>query len=202
MMLAMLLAVASGPVDTLLLMAGRSGRSLGNASAALAVDIGLCLVLLPRVGILGAALAWAAAVLTRCGLAYLQVRAELRIVPTGRAFALAVVVCLGAVALPMATASLLGLRDPRLWLLSAAGLGLVDLALLVALRRPLHLDVLAAALRPDAVRRTRPRRAPAPHPVRHPVRRPAAGTHGPLLEDPCASEPFPARPATSFPSRP
>lgn len=198
MMLAMLLAVASGPVDTLLLMAGRSGRSLGNASAALVVDIGLCLLLLPRLGIVGAAFAWAAAVLTRCGLAYLQVRAELRIVPTGRAFALAVGVCLGVVGLPMTAASLLGLRDPVAWLLVVAWLALLDLAALWVLRRPLRLDVLVAALRPDAVRRAHRRRAPA----RPLVPRPAVATDSLLLEDPCASEPFPARPVPSFPTPP
>lgn len=147
MMLAMLLAVASGPVDTLLLMAGRSGRSLVNATVALAVDLGLCLLLLPRVGIVGAALAWAAAVVTRCSLAYLQVRSELRVVPTGRPFAVAVAVSLGAVGLPMVLASLLGLRDPVTWLLLGALLGLVQLGLLWALRDVLRLDVLVAALR-------------------------------------------------------
>ncbi len=45
MVLGMLLAVASGPVDTLLLMAGRSTLSLVNTLIALAVDAALCLLL-------------------------------------------------------------------------------------------------------------------------------------------------------------
>lgn len=147
MMLAMLLAVASGPVDTLLLMAGRSGRSLLNASVALAVDLGLCLLLLPRIGMAGAALAWAAAVMTRCSLAYLQVRSELRVVPTGRPFAVAAAVCVGAVGLPMVLASALGLRDPVTWVLFGTLLGLLHLGVLWALRDVLRLDVLVAALR-------------------------------------------------------
>lgn len=44
---AMLVAVASGPVDTVLLMSGRSLASAGNAVTALVVDVVLCLALLP-----------------------------------------------------------------------------------------------------------------------------------------------------------
>ena len=147
MMCAMLLAVASGPVDTLLLMAGRSGLSLANASTAVAVDIGLCLLLLPPLGIQGAAIAWAAAVLTRCTLAFVQVRAELRVVPMGRAFGTAVAVCLGAVGAPVAAASLAGLHDPLSWVLLSVVLAVPYLGLLGLLRGVLRLDVLAAALR-------------------------------------------------------
>ena len=71
---AMLFAVATGPVDTLLLMHGKSALSMVNAFVALAVDLGLCFVLIPRLGVWGAALAWACAVATRCTLAVLQVR--------------------------------------------------------------------------------------------------------------------------------
>lgn len=176
MMLAMLLAVASGPVDTLLLMAGRSGRSLANASIALTVDIALCLLLLPRLGIAGAAVAWAAAVLTRVGLAVLQVRSVLRIMPAGPSFGTAVTVCLGIVGGPMALASVLGLRDLVAWSLLASLLGVVDLAVLRRLRGlpgdPLRLEVLIRALR-----RTNNE------------------------EDPCTPEPSPARPATFSPTR-
>jgi O-antigen/teichoic acid export membrane protein len=186
MMLAMLLAVASGPVDTLLLMAGRSGRSLVNASVALAVDIGLCLLLLPRLGITGAALAWAAAVVTRCGLAFLQVRSELRVVPLGRSFLVAVLLCTGAVGLPMALASLLGLRDPVLWALLACLLAALDLALLWACRDVLRLDVLVAALR---------------SPLHRLVPGPEVSTGPSLVEDPCVSEPSPASSGTSSPTR-
>jgi O-antigen/teichoic acid export membrane protein len=73
----MLTATAKGPVDVLLLMAGRSGTSFGNAAAALAVDLALCAVLIPPYGVLGAAGAWAAANVLRNTLAVIQTRRQL-----------------------------------------------------------------------------------------------------------------------------
>jgi O-antigen/teichoic acid export membrane protein len=73
----MLAATAKGPVDVLLLMAGRSGTSFGNAAAALAVDLALCAVLIPHYGVLGAAGAWAAANVLRNTLAVTQTRRQL-----------------------------------------------------------------------------------------------------------------------------
>lgn len=61
--LAMLVATACGPVDSVLLMGGRSLLSLLNTGLALATNIGLDLVLVPRLGISGAALGWAAGIL-------------------------------------------------------------------------------------------------------------------------------------------
>jgi O-antigen/teichoic acid export membrane protein len=75
--LTMLTATAKGPVDVLLLMAGRSGTSFGNAAAALAVDLALCAVLIPHYGVLGAAGAWAAANVLRNTLAVTQTRRQL-----------------------------------------------------------------------------------------------------------------------------
>lgn len=85
MSVAMMFGVASGPADTLLLMSGRSALSLVNSLTALALDIGLCLVLVPRMGITGAALAWAVAVITRCTLALVQTRVTMSIVSFGPA---------------------------------------------------------------------------------------------------------------------
>lgn len=169
---AMLVAVASGPVDTLLLMAGRSRASLGNAVVALAVDVVLCLLLVPVWGIPGAAAAWAGAVVVRCGLAFVQVRRHLGVTAGGPACAvaaLAPVVCLGA---PVAALSLV---------IGASWLGLVLVlvpgmtAYVVVLhryRRLLRLDVLAAALGPGpAVRRaTAAARSRLPAPARTAVR--------------------------------
>jgi O-antigen/teichoic acid export membrane protein len=103
MSIAMLFAVATGPVDTLLLMAGRSGLSLANALLALAVDLVLCVVLIPPMGITGAAIAWAVAVTLRCTLALIQVRMTLSLVSFGPAaaiVALANLVCFGLPLLP------------------------------------------------------------------------------------------------------
>jgi len=61
----MMAATAAGPVDVVLLMAGRSGASLASVVISLAVDVIGCLLLLPTLGILGAAVAWAAAIVAR-----------------------------------------------------------------------------------------------------------------------------------------
>jgi O-antigen/teichoic acid export membrane protein len=86
---AQLFAVATGPCDTLLLMSGRSALSLGNSLAALALDMGLCVLLIPRMGITGAALAWAIAVIARCTLAVIQVQITMKILSFGKAAAVA-----------------------------------------------------------------------------------------------------------------
>jgi O-antigen/teichoic acid export membrane protein len=96
MAVAMLFAVATGPADTLLLMSGRSALSLINSLTALALDISLCVVLIPKMGITGAAVAWAVAVSMRCILAVVQTRFTMRIVsfgPAAVAVAVANLVC-------------------------------------------------------------------------------------------------------------
>lgn len=71
--LAALVAAACGPVDTILLMTGRSRLSLINNFVAMAVDLGLLLLFLRRYGIVAAALAWAAAVVAKNVLGLWQV---------------------------------------------------------------------------------------------------------------------------------
>jgi O-antigen/teichoic acid export membrane protein len=79
--LTMLLATACGPTDVVLLMAGRSGLSLANNFAALAVDVVLNLILIPRYGITGAAIAWSVALVVRNLLPLSQVRSMLQMSP-------------------------------------------------------------------------------------------------------------------------
>ncbi len=57
---ALVVIIGLGVGDTLLLMTGRSLASLVNHLIALATMVGLSLILLPRVGVVGAAWAWAA----------------------------------------------------------------------------------------------------------------------------------------------
>lgn len=57
--LSMLIATSCGPVDTVLLMGGRSRWSLLNTGLALTVNVGVDLLLIPRYGIEGAAVGWA-----------------------------------------------------------------------------------------------------------------------------------------------
>ncbi|WP_081790673.1 MATE family efflux transporter [Nocardioides sp. URHA0032] len=98
--LTMLLATACGPVDSVLLMAGRSWLSLRNSTIALAVNVGLNLVLVPRLGIRGAAISWAVAIVVRNLLPLGQVRRQLGMWPGTRATMLvsaSALVCFGAV---------------------------------------------------------------------------------------------------------
>lgn len=71
---AMMLVMAAGMVQTILLMGGRGRWQLTNKLVAVTVSLGLNLALVPRFGILGAALAWSVAVLTDALLATTQVR--------------------------------------------------------------------------------------------------------------------------------
>lgn len=145
MAVAMMLAVASGPVDTLLLMSGRSYASAGNAVAALVTDIVLCFVLIPRWGIVGAAVAWAAAVLLRCALAYHQVRTGLSVDPCSRAVGIAALLgllCLGAPLLLAGT----WLSGPAVLVPAALVAVAAYLAALHRYRSELALDHLWAAL--------------------------------------------------------
>lgn len=71
--LSMLFATACGPVDVVLLMAGKSTLSLLNNLIALVINLALNLLLIPLWGILGAATAWAAALGVRNLLPVIQV---------------------------------------------------------------------------------------------------------------------------------
>ena len=144
---AMLFAVAAGPADTVLLMAGRSTWSLANSVVALVVDVVLCFVLVPDLGILGAALAWAAAVVLRNVLGLVQVTVLLGVGRPGRPLALAAAVTTAAVAGPLVLlAATVGLDLLRL-LLAAPVCAVLLLLLARSARRGLALDTLVAGLR-------------------------------------------------------
>jgi O-antigen/teichoic acid export membrane protein len=100
--LTMLLATGTGPVDVMLLMAGRSGLSLVNSAVALAVDLALDALLIPWLGITGAAIAWAAALAIRNILMLAQVSRLFRMTPAGAGLGLAAcsaLACFGALPL-------------------------------------------------------------------------------------------------------
>lgn len=81
--LATCLGAAAGAVDMVLLMSGRSMLSLGNWSIALVLDVVLALVLIPRIGILGAAIAWAVSIVARNIIPLAQVKRLLHVDPFG-----------------------------------------------------------------------------------------------------------------------
>ncbi|WP_339575728.1 MATE family efflux transporter [Pseudokineococcus basanitobsidens] len=82
--LTMLVATGCGAVDVVLTMAGRSAWTMGNALAAVAVNVALNLLLIPRLGVFGAAMAWSAAILLRNLLPLAQLALSLRLHPFGR----------------------------------------------------------------------------------------------------------------------
>jgi len=72
-----------GPVDVLLVMAGRSGWSFWNSAAALTLNVVLNLVLIPELGINGAAIAWAVSRIAANVLPLVEVRSILGFHPFG-----------------------------------------------------------------------------------------------------------------------
>ncbi len=94
--LGIMVSPAAGPADGTLLMLGRSGWSLAGTAVAVVIDIVLLVVLVPRLGLAGAALAWVAAVATANVLPLVLTRrfANLRPYP-GRP---AIIAALGAIA--------------------------------------------------------------------------------------------------------
>lgn len=75
--MAMLVSIAIGPMDVLLLMAGRSSLSLLNVSVALVLDLVLCFALIPQWGIFGAGVAWAVAIVVKNAMCTWQVHKHL-----------------------------------------------------------------------------------------------------------------------------
>ncbi|HET6560899.1 MAG TPA: oligosaccharide flippase family protein [Marmoricola sp.] len=143
--LAMLFATAAGPVDSVLLMAGRSWLSLLNNTVALLVNIALNVVLIPAHGITGAAIAWAAAIVLRNTLPLLQVRHSMQMWPATRASGLVAagaLVCFGVTGL---SAHLAG--GSRMVLVATACIGAACYAVGAGvLRRQLQLEAFRVAL--------------------------------------------------------
>lgn len=138
---AMLVATACGAVDAVLLMAGRSVLTMINSWVALALNLGLNIWLIPRIGIAGAAVAWTASILATNLVPLIQVNLTVSVHPFGRITLLAAIVptllygvlpwivaVLGG-GLPGAIASVVGaslLYLPLLWR-SRRSLGLTEL---------------------------------------------------------------------------
>src|SRR5215470_5556472 len=87
--LAMLLATACGQVDMVLITTGRSSWSLINGLLAVAVNVGLDLVLIPRYGITGAAIGWAVAIVVTNLMPMAQLASSIHLQPFGRGTILA-----------------------------------------------------------------------------------------------------------------
>jgi len=140
--LAMLVATACGQVDMVLITTGRSSWSLVNGLLAMAINIGVDLALIPRLGITGAAIGWAAAIAITNLVPLVQVAAAERVYPFGRGMAAACalsVVSFGAI--PLGLRALAGPRPAVS--IGAIGLGCAIMALgLWRLHGSLHLSAM------------------------------------------------------------
>lgn len=112
LVLALLVNAAAGPTQTALLMAGRSKLELLNNVVVLALNVGLNIVLIPRYGIYGAAIATATAITSFNLIRLVQVWRTLRVFP--RVFDLTRISLAGAAAVA-AGATFLWLVPGGLW---------------------------------------------------------------------------------------
>jgi O-antigen/teichoic acid export membrane protein len=149
---ATLAATACGMVDMLLNMAGRTSWTLANSLVALAVMVGVDLLLIPPLGILGAGIGWAAAIVTNNALPLGQLLISMGLHPFGRATLRAAALsalCFGV----LPGAAVLLLPGDLVAAAVAVGAGAAVFAT-VCLRRRAALGLPAlAALRPAAGRR-------------------------------------------------
>ncbi len=148
--LSMLIATGCGMVDMVLLMAGRTSWNLYNVLAAFAVNLSLDLVLIPRQGILGAAIGWAAAILVANLLPLVEVTMSVRVHPFGPASVTAMVLGIGCFVVIPGGARLLGGAG---WGVALLSLGIGGLCYLVGLwrfRGRLRLAALTSFRRPSA----------------------------------------------------
>jgi O-antigen/teichoic acid export membrane protein len=149
--LAMLVNLGTGNVTVVLLMGGKSSWSAINAGAALIVNIGLNLLLLPHIGILGAAIAWGASIIVDNVTAMIELRFVLGLAPFGPGYGLAAALTVGCFGTTgLAVRAVLGETLPALVLALAVGMAAFA-AVLYAARAPLQLATMAAAFRARAV---------------------------------------------------
>jgi O-antigen/teichoic acid export membrane protein len=145
--LAMLVNLGTGNVTVVLLMGGKSSLSAYNALSALVVNVGLNLILLPRIGIVGAAIAWAASIVVENVAAAIEVWLMFKIGPFGKGYRLVAAASVGCFAVPgLAVRALLGQTLPALALATIVGLAVFATVLYVA-RERLQLADMIGSLR-------------------------------------------------------
>jgi O-antigen/teichoic acid export membrane protein len=150
---AMLIAVTAGGVQSMLLMGGRSHWQAMNKGVALAVAAVLLLLLVPHLGIVGAAMAWSAAILVDCFLATYQVARRMQIRLPVRQLVLPLVIVLIAYALPLGVGTVFLDGGLASLLVQVLGSGLLVLVSVFLMRRRLELRIPS---RPDNLDRMLP----------------------------------------------
>jgi O-antigen/teichoic acid export membrane protein len=132
--LSMLINLGTGNVTVVLLMGGKSSWNVVNSLAALIVNVGLNVVLLPRIGILGAAIAWAAAIVVDNVAAVIEVKCLLGLAPFGAGYVPVIAAAAGSFgAAAIGMRMLLGESLPAL--LCSGGIGLAIYVLVIYLAR-------------------------------------------------------------------
>ena len=153
---AMLVAAACGLVDIALLTVGKSIWNLANVAVGLVVNVAIDVILLPRIGIEGAAIGWATAILL-CNLVPLwQVHHKSGLHPASLPWLRTMVYALVCfLALPMIGRAL----EPRHWIGGVVGVvvgSVLYLALMWRSRASLGLDRTVASRRRAGRRRAVP----------------------------------------------
>lgn len=137
----MLVATGCGMVTMLLVMAGRTTANLINVVVALGANLALNVVLIPRWGIVGAAVAWAIAIVLSNLLPLFQIRVSLGLQPFGRSGAAVMLLAAITLAGVPSVGLLLGGGTPIM--LGFAAIGVVFYAAGIwTMRSRLELDAL------------------------------------------------------------
>ena len=124
---------ATGPCGTLLNMCGRVRLNLINNVVTLILNIGLNLFLIPRMGMLGAAVAWSVS-LTMVNVArVIQVRRVVDAVPVERATVKALIAAMIAAGAAMVSRLTLGEDQASAWIMGCLVVGLSYLAATILL---------------------------------------------------------------------
>jgi O-antigen/teichoic acid export membrane protein len=140
-----LVVLAAGNVQSLLLMSGRSGWGAVNKLIVVAFNVvGNCL-LVPQIGILGAAITWALSMSLDTGLAVFQVRRFTGVSPRIGPIMGTVAVAATCASVPAAGLILGRGNDSLAFVLAVAAAGALLLLYCFLDRRRLRLDVLFAA---------------------------------------------------------
>lgn len=146
-----LMVMAAGNVQSLLLMSGNSFWGAANKVIVVAFNVVGNLILIPRVGIIGAAVTWAVSMLLDTVLAAVQVRRSTGISLAIRAIGYVFLVLTVCVALPaIVIAVAFGQGNVQL-IVATALAGLLLMLYCVADRKRLHMRELVNLRRPEAV---------------------------------------------------
>ncbi len=137
-----LVVLAAGNVQSLLLMSGRSGWGAVNKLVVVAFNVVGNLVLVPHLGILGAALTWAASMALDTGLAVFQVRRFTGVRPRVGPIVATLLVAATCASIPAAALVLLRGADSLSLVLAIVGAGVLLGGYCLLDRRRLRLDTL------------------------------------------------------------